>query len=292
MPTLSAAADAHINASPEVVLAILRDLDGHHRRILPPAFSDFEVLHGGQGDGTLSRFKFRLGGKTTEERTLTTETNPGVIREQVLGRDMVTEFRVVDEGAGSRVSIATTWTAQNAVVGIARAIHRPAAAAPGLRPGARAAGGLCAVRRRLACRRAAGRPRWPRPTDGSTGPSRGRGRATASTGACRETGAGGRSAGSRPRARRPPARERPETAGGCRRETRSRRRPPHRGFASSRSRRRDDRRRFGHPVRRRPRNNVRGWPVCRPGITTSTTLPMPNRRHTGRVNGSSHAMTR
>ena len=102
MSTLSAAADAHIDASPEVVLAILRDLDGHHRRILPPAFSDFEVLHGGQGDGTLSRFKFRLGGKTTEERTLTTETNPGVIREQVVGRDMVTEFRVVDEGAGTR----------------------------------------------------------------------------------------------------------------------------------------------------------------------------------------------
>ena len=64
MTTLSAAADAHIDASPEVVLAILRDLDGHHRRILPPAFSDFEVLHGGHGDGTLSRFKFRLGGKT------------------------------------------------------------------------------------------------------------------------------------------------------------------------------------------------------------------------------------
>jgi hypothetical protein len=116
MSNLSAAADAHIDARPEVVLAILRDLDGHHRRILPPAFSDFEVLHGGQGDGTLSRFKFRLGGKTTEERTLTTETNPGVIREQVLGRDMVTEFRVVGEGGGSRVSIATTWTARNAVV--------------------------------------------------------------------------------------------------------------------------------------------------------------------------------
>ena len=76
MSTLSAAADAHIDASPEVVLAILRDLDGHHRRILPPAFSDFEVLHGGQGDGTLSRFKFRLGGKTTR-RTLLTTYEPG-----------------------------------------------------------------------------------------------------------------------------------------------------------------------------------------------------------------------
>jgi hypothetical protein len=44
----------------------------------------------------------------------------------VLGRDMVTEFRVVHEGAGSRVSIATTWTARNAVVQvIERLIVRP-----------------------------------------------------------------------------------------------------------------------------------------------------------------------
>ena len=170
MPTLSAVADAHIDASPEVVLAILRDLDGHHRRILPPAFSDFEVLHGGQGDGTLSRFKFRLGGKTTEERTLTTETNPGVIREQVLGRDMVTEFRVVDEGDGLAGVDRHHLDRAERRRRDPRAVHRPAAAAPGLRPGARAAGGLRAVRRRLD--RLAGRlpHRWRRPTGGSTGP--------------------------------------------------------------------------------------------------------------------------
>lgn len=126
MPTLSTAADAHIDAPAEVVLMILRDVDGHHRQILPPAFSDFEVIHGGQGDGTLSRFKFRLGGKTTVERTLMTETEPGTIRETVLGRDMVTEFRVVEEPGGSRVSIATTWTSHGVMVDLLeRVIVRP-----------------------------------------------------------------------------------------------------------------------------------------------------------------------
>ena len=125
MTTLSAAADAHVDASPEVVLAILRDLDGHHRRILPPAFSDFEVLHGGDGDGTLSRFKFRLGGRTTEVRTLTTETNPGVIREQVLGRDMVTEFHVVSEDEGSRLSTSTVWTPVGGLSGVFERLFAP-----------------------------------------------------------------------------------------------------------------------------------------------------------------------
>ena len=107
MAKLFTAADAHIEASADVVLAILRDFDGHHRRILPPAFSDFEVVHDRLGDGTMTQFKLTLGGRTTDGRTLARETDPGVIREQVLGRDMVTEFRVEPEDAGSRVSIAT-----------------------------------------------------------------------------------------------------------------------------------------------------------------------------------------
>jgi hypothetical protein len=51
MTTLTASADAHIDAPAELVLDILRDFDGRHRQILPPAFSDFEVVHGGQGHG-------------------------------------------------------------------------------------------------------------------------------------------------------------------------------------------------------------------------------------------------
>ena len=110
MPMLSTSADAHIDAPASLVLEILRDFDGHHRRILPDAFSDFEVVHGGHGAGTKTRFKFRLGGRTTETRTVATEPEPGLIREQVLDRDMVTLFRVQDEGEGSHLTISTEWT--------------------------------------------------------------------------------------------------------------------------------------------------------------------------------------
>ena len=125
MVKLSATADRHIDAPAEVVLEILRDFDGHHRRILPPAFSDFEVVHGGDGDGTMTRFKFTIGGRTTETRTLATETEPGVIREQVLDRDMVTTFHVVAEDAGSRLSIATVWTPMGGVNGLLERMFAP-----------------------------------------------------------------------------------------------------------------------------------------------------------------------
>ncbi len=245
MTTLSAAADAHVDASPEVVLAILRDLDGHHRRILPPAFSDFEVLHGGDGDGTLSRFKFRLGGRTTEVRTLTTETNPGVIREQVLGRDMVTEFHVVseDEARASRSPPSGPRSAGSVACSSACSPRRCCArftsknwrSSPAMRLRSRAA------------RRCPGRCR--RPPAGSTAPRPGGGRGTASTGRAPGTGAGGRSAGSPPRVRPPIAAERPGTIAGGRRGTRSRRCPPHRGFGSTRSRHRDGRIAVARPAR-------------------------------------------
>ena len=126
MAMLSAAADAHIDAPAEVVLGILRDFDGHHRRILPPAFSDFEVVHGGQGDGTMTRFKFTLGGRTSETRTLATETESGVIRERVLGRRHGHRVPRGPEDAGSRLSISTVWTTVGGINGILERLFAPA----------------------------------------------------------------------------------------------------------------------------------------------------------------------
>ncbi|HEY6571473.1 MAG TPA: SRPBCC family protein [Candidatus Limnocylindrales bacterium] len=125
MPTLTSAADAHVDAPADVVLHVLRDFDGHHRRILPPAFSDFEILHGGYGDGTMTSFKLKLGGRTTAGRTLATETEPGTIREQIIGRDMVTEFRVAPEGDGSRVTISTRWTPAGGLSGALERLFAP-----------------------------------------------------------------------------------------------------------------------------------------------------------------------
>jgi hypothetical protein len=110
MSTVTAAAAAHVHASPELVLEIIRDFDGHHRHILPPAFSDFAVEQGGVGAGTVTRFTMTLGGRALPGRTFVSEPAPGVVRETVEGRDMVTEFRVAPDGGGSRVEITTRWT--------------------------------------------------------------------------------------------------------------------------------------------------------------------------------------
>jgi hypothetical protein len=117
MSMLIAEADATVDAPAGLVLEIIRDFDGHHRRILPPAFSDFRVLAGGVGAGTVTSFTTTLGGRKTHGQTVVTEPAAGVVREDVVGRDMVTTFRVQARGEASLVTIRTTWTPSRGVNG-------------------------------------------------------------------------------------------------------------------------------------------------------------------------------
>ena len=117
MSMLIAEADATVDAPVGLVLQIIRDFDGHHRRILPPAFSDFRVLAGGVGAGTVTSFTTTLGGRKVHGQTVVTEPAAGVVREDVVGRDMVTTFRVQERGNHAFVTIRTPWTPARGING-------------------------------------------------------------------------------------------------------------------------------------------------------------------------------
>ena len=89
MATLTSSAESTIDASAEIVLDVLRDFDGRHRRILPPAFSDL------------------------------------VIEETVDGRDMVTRFEIRPDGAASRARISTRWESTGGVSGMLERLFLP-----------------------------------------------------------------------------------------------------------------------------------------------------------------------
>ena len=117
MSMLIAEADATVDAPAALVLQIIRDFEGHHRHILPPAFSDFRVLAGGVGAGTVTSFTTTLGGRKVHGQTVVTEPATGVVREDVVGRDMVTTIRVQERGNHAFVTIRTTWTPAGGVSG-------------------------------------------------------------------------------------------------------------------------------------------------------------------------------
>jgi hypothetical protein len=108
-----------VGAPADLTYRLIAD-DEHHQRFLPDAFSDFEVLEGGVGAGTLHRFKVTAGGRTREYVMRVDEPEPGrVITEADQGSSLVTSFTVTPsgDGAASSVTIDTQWDGAKGIGG-------------------------------------------------------------------------------------------------------------------------------------------------------------------------------
>jgi len=74
--TLSVESRRRIEAPAEVVYRCIAD-QALHARFLPPAFSEFEVVSGGVGEGTVTRFAVTSAGRTRRFRMRLAEPEPG-----------------------------------------------------------------------------------------------------------------------------------------------------------------------------------------------------------------------
>ena len=124
MATLHTAAEAVIDAPASTVLAVLRDFNGRHREILPPAFSNLVVEEGGVGAGTVMSFDLTLGGRTQRATSRVEEPGDGVIEEHVVGRDMVTTFTVRPDGDRTTARIETRWQPAGGLAGFSNGSPR------------------------------------------------------------------------------------------------------------------------------------------------------------------------
>jgi uncharacterized protein YndB with AHSA1/START domain len=106
-----------VNAPAELTYRLIAD-DEHHQRFLPDGFSDFEVLEGGVGAGTLHRFKVDAGRRVREYVMRVSEPEPGrVITETDQNSSLVTSFTVTPDGDRSRVRISTQWNGAGGIGG-------------------------------------------------------------------------------------------------------------------------------------------------------------------------------
>ncbi|MDQ3722263.1 MAG: SRPBCC family protein [Actinomycetota bacterium] len=106
-------------AAPAALTYSLIADDAHHRHILPESFSDFEVLEGGVGAGTLHRFKVTAGGRVREYIMRVDEPEPGrVISEADQNSSLVTTFTVTPSGPDAcAVRIQTQWNGGRGIGG-------------------------------------------------------------------------------------------------------------------------------------------------------------------------------
>lgn len=117
MGQVKATSTVLIHAEPAKVLDAVADYKTVRPKILSPQYSEYEVLEGGQGQGTVAKWRLQA----TESRVRNVQVNVDVAGHTVIEKDanssMVINWTVAPAGPGSSVTITTTWTGAGGVKG-------------------------------------------------------------------------------------------------------------------------------------------------------------------------------
>ena len=117
MGQVSAASTILINAEPVAALAAVADYQNVRPKILSPQYSEYQVLQGGRGAGTVAKWKLQA----TKSRVRDVQVNVDVAGHTVIEKDanssMVINWTVAPAGPGCSVTLTTTWTGAGGVKG-------------------------------------------------------------------------------------------------------------------------------------------------------------------------------
>ena len=125
--------EGSVGAPAQLTYRLIAD-DAHHEKFLPEGISDFEVVEGGIGAGTLHRFKVTAGGRARDSLKRVDEPEPGRVitetdqnsslggspsgsRPTEQNSSLVTTFTVSPAGDGCRVRIETQWNGAGGIGG-------------------------------------------------------------------------------------------------------------------------------------------------------------------------------
>lgn len=125
MAPISVSAERTVGAPAPEVYGYIADMR-QHPHFLPPAISDFQVVSGGVGAGTITTFNLTAGGRTRQYRMQVAEPEPGrVLTESDTTSTAVTAFTVTPEGSDCQVQISTTWQGAGGVGGVFERLFAP-----------------------------------------------------------------------------------------------------------------------------------------------------------------------
>jgi carbon monoxide dehydrogenase subunit G len=114
---VSAASTILINVEPAATLAAVADYQNVRPKILSPQYSDYQLVKGGQGPGTVAKWKLQA----TKSRVRDVQVDVDVAGHTVIEKDanssMVTNWTVAPAGSGSSVTVKTAWNGAGGVKG-------------------------------------------------------------------------------------------------------------------------------------------------------------------------------
>jgi carbon monoxide dehydrogenase subunit G len=117
MGQVSASSSVLVNAEPEAVLAAVADYENVRPKILSPHYSDYQVLQGGRGQGTVAKWKLQATKSRSRDVQATVDVAGHTVIEKDANSTMVTNWTVAPAGTGSSVTTKTTWQGAGGVKG-------------------------------------------------------------------------------------------------------------------------------------------------------------------------------
>ena len=117
MGQVSASSSILVDAEPAKVLAAVADYKTVRPKILSPHYSEYRVLQGGQGAGTVAAWRLQA----TKSRSRNVEAAVDLAGHTVIEKDanssLVTNWTVSPAVPGSSVTVKTTWNGAGGIKG-------------------------------------------------------------------------------------------------------------------------------------------------------------------------------
>lgn len=125
MGQVSASSTVLVNAAPDAVLAEVADYVNVRPKILPEQYSDYQVIQGGVGAGTVAKWKLQATKSRVREVQASVDVAGRTVIEKDANSSMITNWTVAPAGTGSTVTVKTSWTGAGGVKGFFEKIFAP-----------------------------------------------------------------------------------------------------------------------------------------------------------------------
>ncbi len=126
MGQVSASSTILIDAEPAAVLTAVADYRVVRPKILSSHYSQYQVLQGGQGQGTVASWKLQATKSRSREVRAAVDVAGHTVIEKDGNSSLVTNWTVAPAGtAGASVTVKTTWTGATGIGGFFEKIFAP-----------------------------------------------------------------------------------------------------------------------------------------------------------------------
>lgn len=117
MAQVSSSSTILINAEPAVVLEAIADYQQVRPKILSEHYSEYRVLEGGQGRGTVASWKLQATKSRVRQIQAAVDVAGHTVIEKDVNSTLLTNWTVAPAGPGCSVTVKTTWTGGSGVKG-------------------------------------------------------------------------------------------------------------------------------------------------------------------------------